>query len=920
MRMLLGWICIILPCIHFNPCVVAGFSVEQCGRIIPDSSVIKLGSTFTAFCILNETCLSQSNIHINASDIIWKSKKNQVSKDQYTVINRTVSSVTFNDTTSLKSPLTCNSQVYGRNAAIDGIVITLGLPPEEPKNLTCFVHQLQNMTCTWDPGRETFLPTNYTVKLQRFSVDFPDCKAKVVNNSCTTSQFPMFLEVIMWVEATNVLGTSQSEHIIQDLTNIVKPNAPVIRAITSVLQLPNALKIEWSNPFQTTEMSLKYNIRYRPDNTKDWIKVPPEETASHRDSFTLQDLRSHTVYIVSIRCMKMDGKGYWSDWSEEVSGLTPETKPTKKVDIWRFIESSESHNSRLVHLMWKKLDPSYANGEIVEYEVHITLKDRHPAKPFNVSSTSLNCTLTLEAYIVTVIAYNSAGKSPPATLMIPASTQKDLPPVQSLKAFPKNGQLWVEWKASHLLVNAYILEWCVESEREPCITSWQQEESTTGSVALRGKDIKPFKRYVISIYPIYSGGPGAAQTTRAYLQQDRPAQGPVVKAKKIGKSEAVLVWNQIPLDYQNGFIKNFTIVYRTEERSEHHIIVDSTYREYTLSSLTRNTLYIVHMAASTEKGSKSGPAITFTTLKFAKGEIEAIVIPVCLAFLLSSVLGMLFCLNRCKVIKKHVWPNVPDPSNSTIARWSPQSPTRYFNPKDQLHPEGNITDVSVIEVEADAKSSFLEHDMKTSESLQKEKSSSLAHSSGIGGSSCMSSPGHSGSDSEEGGSGQTTSSTIQYSTVIVGGYRGQMPSVHTFSRSESTQPLLDSEERSEDLHLHLHDDLDGTDQGTEERQYFKQNYGKDESCSDGPHCLRPGTFTQSLKSDHLKLEQLQINEPSSDSSAFTAAVQGTLHELSNTDNEEQTIRLELLGFNSNDSEEPNSYLPQNVNQGGYMPQ
>lgn len=915
--MLLGWTCILLLYIHFNPCVTAGFSVEQCGHIIPGSSLIKLGSPFTAYCILNETCFSQSNIHINASDIIWKSRKNQVPNEQYTVINRTVSRVTFNDTTSLKSPLTCNSLVYGRNAPIDGIVITLGLPPDEPRNLTCIVYQLEKMTCTWDPGRQTFLPTNYTVKLQRSSMISHHCRA-VVNNSCTTYQFPLFLDISVWVEATNVLGTSQSEHITQDLINIVKPNAPVITAITSALQLPNALKIEWRNPFQPVEMSLKYNIQYRSNNTKDWIKVPPEDTASHRDSFTLQDLRPYTKYNVSIRCMKVDGKGYWSDWSAEMSGTTPETKPSKKVDLWRFIESSGSHNSRLMHLMWKKLDPSAANGEIVEYEVQIRLKDQHSAKPFNVSSTSLNYTLTLEAYIVTVTAYNSVGKSPPATLVIPAATQKELPPVQSLKAFLKNGQLWVEWKASHLQVNAYILEWCVESEREPCLISWQQEESSTESTALRGKDIKPFKRYIISIYPIYSSGPGAIQTVRAYLQQDRPLQGPVVKAKKIGKRETVLVWDQIPLDDQNGFIKNFTIFYRTEEGSEHHVTVDSSCREYTLSSLTRNTLYVVHMAASTEKGSKSGPAITFTTLKFAKGEIEAIVIPVCVAFLLCSVLGMLFCLNRCKVIKKHVWPNVPDPSNSTIARWSPQSPTRYFNPKDQLHPEGSITDVSVIEVEADAKSSFLEHDMKTSESLQKEKSSSLAHSSGIGGSSCMSSPGHSGSDSEEGGSGQTTSSTIQYSTVIVGGYRGQMPSVQTFSRSESTQPLLDSEERAEDLHLH--DDLEGSDRGPEERQYFKQNFDKDDSCSDGTHCAGPEMFSQSLKNDLLKLEQLQINEPGSDSTTFTAAVQGTRQALPNTDNEEQTIRLELLGFNSNDSEELNSYLPQSINQGGYMPQ
>lgn len=86
--------------------------------------------------------------------------------------------------------------------------------------------------------------------------------------------------------------------------------------------------------------------------------------------------------------------------------------------------------------------------------------------------------------------------------------------------------------------------------------------------------------------------------------------------------------------------------------------------------------------------------------------------------------------------------------------------------------------------------------------LKKDKYLSEEHSSGIGGSSCMSSPRQSVSDSDEGGdSGQTTGSTVQYSSVVASnGYKGQTPSSlplpqqHTFARSESTQPLLDSEE------------------------------------------------------------------------------------------------------------------------------
>lgn len=46
--------------------------------------------------------------------------------------------------------------------------------------------------------------------------------------------------------------------------------------------------------------------------------------------------------------------------------------------------------------------------------------------------------------------------------------------------------------------------------------------------------------------------------------------------------------------------------------------VDPSKTEYTLSSLSSDTLYTVRMAAYTEVGGKSGPVFTFTTQKFGK--------------------------------------------------------------------------------------------------------------------------------------------------------------------------------------------------------------------------------------------------------------------------------------------------------------
>lgn len=118
--------------------------------------------------------------------------------------------------------------------------------------------------------------------------------------------------------------------------------------------------------------------------------------------------------------------------------------------------------------------------------------------------------------------------------------------------------------------------------------------------------------------------------------------------------------------------------------------------------------------------------------------------------------------------------------------------------------ENCLSGITVLEVDVCDGKCVLEED-KASLPLKRDKYLSEEHSSGIGGSSCMSSPRQSVSDSDEGGDiADTTASTVQYSSVVApNGYKGQTPSSQPqqviFSRSESTQPLLDSEENSDML-------------------------------------------------------------------------------------------------------------------------
>ncbi|KAF6356990.1 interleukin 6 signal transducer [Rhinolophus ferrumequinum] len=106
----------------------------------------------------------------------------------------------------------------------------------------------------------------------------------------------------------------------------LKPFPPHNLSVSNSEELSSILKLTWINSSIKSFMKLKYDIQYRTKDASTWSQIPPEDTASTRSSFTVQDLKPFTEYVFRIRCMKEDGKGFWSDWSAEESGITYEDK------------------------------------------------------------------------------------------------------------------------------------------------------------------------------------------------------------------------------------------------------------------------------------------------------------------------------------------------------------------------------------------------------------------------------------------------------------------------------------------------------------------------------------------------------------------------------------------------------------------
>ncbi|XP_061836657.2 interleukin-6 receptor subunit beta [Nerophis lumbriciformis] len=782
--------------------------------ITPQSPVIQIGTNFTATCVITDTA------ETTADDLYWNLSQIIIPKNQYTKINESALSVTILVNSEKPEWLYCHSREkspyisVNKGKFIHGILLTKVYPPDKPKNLTCIATQVKdfifpNLECLWETAgyhTKEMSPTTYTLHVEVKHYQVYNMSTKENSAQMTMEAFPFHMKLDVWVVAHNHLGSKESEHLKKDADWFVKTNPPSGVKVLPDETLPTSLLINWTPPIVKDYFILKYHIRYCLNGSDNWINVPDEDIAEDIQSFRLQNLQPDTVYAIQIRCKntKKD-HGYWSDWSPRVTKETPEDRPTSKPDLWTIIADSEHKNEREVTLICR--DPVFSNGRITSFNLEIqTQKEniRNGSMAWDYISVNRSVADSSQSQIVTILkkislpyqsymmvhvtAINSVGTSPQASLGIPVKThERNL--VENLKAWSQEGQLFLKWNApNNTSVTEFIVEWVSGIDID-----WQRENRNTRQAALKG-NIEKFICYKISVYPIYNGWKGKPATIEAFLEEGAPLEGPSVRLNvKPGRNEAELVWNGIPLHKRQGFITNYTIFYSSGNEIR-EITVPANITSYVLTSLTGNTKYDTWIRASTIRGSANGTNHSFTTLKYAPGEIEMIVVGVSLSFLFVVLMTMLLCIYKRDAIKKNFWPWIPNPGESTIVNWSPDYPLKPETPK-----ENCLSDISVLDMDVNDDKSVLEED-KTILALKKDKYLSEEHSSGIGGSSCMSSPRQSVSDSDEGGEiADTTASTVQYSSVVASsGYKGQTPCVPPqqviFSRSESTQPLLDSEE------------------------------------------------------------------------------------------------------------------------------
>ncbi|XP_061453516.1 granulocyte colony-stimulating factor receptor [Rhineura floridana] len=772
----------------------------HCSNLNMDSPVILLGATATASCtIWRSSCRIQQNEELL---IMWKLDEEFLKGTQYSLSNGVeVSNITVGPLNETVTSLSCYVQRKGKLQMMNVIQIHAGYPPMQPQNLTCVMNvTTKSLTCHWDPGRDSLLPVSIALKCfwnQRGCEVPPEhippvCIPLAGQNSCTIGRENLLLyhNMIFWVSAKNPLGVVESEPLCADPIDLVRLDPPALQTIQAIPEETDCVSVAWEAPKDSEHMHMSCDLRYRKERDWQWTVVH-NITNPARERQQTQQMQScgflfGTLYQFQMRCQRVTGVGYWSNWSPTMNFSTHEKEPSGELDAWWKVKPREADKRTEVQLLWKPMKPDEAHGKILGYWA--TLSTRwHNGEPSTLcNTTELHCAFSLPfgTQRISLMAYNTKGLSQPTEVFL---LEKKGQPVPSFQVSPHNEKsIWARWDLPGAPATGYIIEWHrVTSADSPVDNNfgWTKVQSGAITQALIQENVDPFQCYNISIYPLYRDGVGMPKSVEVYTRQKAPSETPKLHPGIISKSTAEIHWEPIPVEKQNGFIINYTIFWIGTNEDMSSAVMNSSVDTFTIKGLWPSRMYRVHIMASTVGGSTNGSILVLYTKGIDDTDLPFVYLLI--GLLLLAIIVLVICFHKSKRMKTQFWPSVPDPANSSLGRWAPAILQEEILQAPKACELSPVMVSAILVIEVDEKKCLSCGKSEPTKALEDGPMAAFSESyisdadaalpaSGPRPASYMNSP-----------------ESVQYAKVFGDSYRSQQKASPTFYiRSNSTQPLL----------------------------------------------------------------------------------------------------------------------------------
>ncbi|XP_028726062.1 leptin receptor isoform X2 [Peromyscus leucopus] len=496
----------------------------------PPKILTSVGSNASFHCIYKN-----ENQIISSKQIVWwMNLAEKIPEIQYSAMNDHVSKVTFSNLKATRprgkfaydAVYCCSGQeCHHRYAELYVIDVNINISCETDGYLT-------KMTCRWSPSTiQSLVGSTVQLRYHRSSLycsDSPSIHPASESKSCILQRDgfyecvfqPIFLlsGYTMWIRINHSLGSLDSPPTCVLPDSVVKPLPPssVKAEITINIGL---LKISWEKPV-FPENNLQFQIRYGLNGKEiQWKMHEVFDAKSKSASLPVLDLCA--VYVAQVRCRRLDGLGYWSNWSSPAYTLVTDVKvPMRGPEFWRIMSGDVTRKERNVTLLWKPLMKNDSLCSVRSYVVqHHTAYNGTWSEDAG-DQTNLTFLWAEHVHTVTVLAVNSIGASLANFNLTFSWSMSKVSAVESLSAYPlSSSSVILSWTLSPGDYNLLylVIEWKNLNEEDGM--KWLRIPSNVKKYYIHDNFI-PIEKYQFSLYPVFMEGVGKPKIINGFTQDD----------------------------------------------------------------------------------------------------------------------------------------------------------------------------------------------------------------------------------------------------------------------------------------------------------------------------------------------------------------------------------------------------------------
>ncbi|XP_042546453.1 leukemia inhibitory factor receptor isoform X1 [Dipodomys spectabilis] len=627
-------------------------------KVFPQDKVVLVGSDII-FCCISQSKVLVAQIGSTLCPLIHLDEKNVAIK---------IRNISVSENSGTNVIFTTDDNVYGT-------VIFAGYPPDIPQKLNCETHDLKEIVCTWNPGRPTGLVgprnTNYTL-FESFSKKYVTFKRA---ETFTNESYQLFFQILpdqeiynFTLHAQNPLGKSESAQLV-NIMERVSPHTPTSLKVKDINS--TAVILSWHLPGNFAQINLLCQIEINKANSKQELQNATIKGVKNADYLIdVNKLNPYTKYTFRIRC-SAETFWKWSKWSNEKQHLTKEAIPSKGPDIWR----EWSSDGRNLVIYWKPLSISDANGKILSYNVSCSSHEEtqflsevlDPQHKAELPLSKRDC-------IISVVAKNSAGSSPPSkipTIEIPNDDLK----VEEVVGIGK--KILLSWHHNPNMTCDYVIKWCNSSRSEHCLMDWKKVSSNSTETIIESDQFRSGIRYHFFLYGCRNQGYQLLRSIIGYIEELAPIVAPNFTVEDTSSDSILVKWEDIPVEELRGFLRGYLFYFQKGEkdtskmrglepvgRSDIKIknITDISQKTLRIADLQGKTSYRLVLQAYTDGGVGPKKSMFVVTKENSVGLIIAILIPVAVAVIVGVVTSIL-CYRKREWIKETFYPDIPNPEN-----------------------------------------------------------------------------------------------------------------------------------------------------------------------------------------------------------------------------------------------------------------